>query len=163
MVASVCVGLALAMAGLRCSSQAPSGDSCNPDENGVTGSGTTVIVLNVSDTAFTVGAIDGGPGEPNIVAENVADVKVTLTNVGTKPHDFVVRCLPTPNSDGCPTQSCFPPGASIPPLKPGASATIEFVTPIHEGRYIFVSDVPGDSQPTADGGATGLAGAFVLM
>jgi hypothetical protein len=154
-----CFGLVLAAA--RCSSPS-AGDVCNPDENGTAG-GTSVFELTVSDSAFTLGSGDSGPGEPNITVENLANVQLTMTNVGTKPHDFVIRCLPTPNTMGCSAESCFPPGARIPPLKPGAHATINFVTPIHEGAYPFVSDVPGDTNTSADGGVTGLVGQFVLM
>ena len=160
-LASACFGAVLAVG---CSSAAPGGgDPCNPDQNGVSGGTQVVIELAVSDTAFTVGAIDKGPGEPNITTENSVSVSLTMTNVGTKPHDFVIRCLPTPNSNGCPTQSCFPPEAALPPLKPGARATTVFVTPVHEGPYPFVSDVPGDTRSSSDGGLTGLVGQFVVM
>lgn len=158
---AACIGLSLAV--VRCSSNPPGGDPCNPDENGVTGSGTTVVLLEVSDTAFKVGTAEGGPPEPNITAENVASVQLTLTNVGTRPHDFVIQCQPTPNTNGCTTQSCFPADASIPSLKPGEKATRSFVTPIHEGNYPFISDLPGDTTAGPDGGLTGLVGQFVLM
>lgn len=138
------------------------GNPCLADQNGVSG-GAHVVQLTVSDTAFTVGAAEGGPGEPNITVENAAALTLTMTNVGTKPHDFVVRCLPTPNSSGCSMQSCFPPEAGIPPLQPGASATIVFTAPVHEGTYPFVSDLSGDTQPSPDGGLTGLVGQFVLL
>ena len=156
-----CAGWILAV--VRCSSNPPGGDRCNPDENGVTGTGTTVVLLDVSDTAFKVGTAEGGPPEPNITAENLAGVELTLTNVGTRPHDFVIQCQPTPNANGCPTQSCFPADASIPSLKPGEKATRSFVTPIHEGNYAFISDLPGDTTAAPDGGLTGLVGQFVLM
>jgi hypothetical protein len=122
-----------------------------------------VIDLTVSDTAFTVGAVDAGPGEPNITVENAATVTLTMTNIGTKPHDLVVQCRSTPNTNGCPTQSCFPADVGIPPLPPDASTTTVFVAPFQEGTYRFISDIPGDTQTSADGGVTGLAGQFVLL
>jgi hypothetical protein len=155
--------LALLLAGTRCSSgPSDSGDPCNPDENGTAG-GTNTFDLTVSDTGFTLGSLDAGPGEPNITVENLANVKLTMTNVGNKPHDFVIQCLATPNTMGCPTTSCFAPDAGIPTLQPGQSATTSFVTPVHEGIYPFISDLPGDTTTSADGGVTGLVGQFVLM
>jgi hypothetical protein len=137
-------------------------DSCAPgDQDGITG-GTDTVLLSVSDTGFGVGGPDSGSTQSNITVQNLASVSLTLTNIGTRPHDFVVQCLPTPNGRGCPTQSCFPTGANIPPLDPGTSATVTFTTPVTEGSYTFVSDVPGDST-LADGGATGLVGYFNLM
>jgi hypothetical protein len=143
---------ALTLAETSCSSTS-SGNGCNPDQNGMNNE-PVVVHLSVSDTAFTVGAADSGPGEPNITTENSSSVTLTVTNAGTRPHDFVVQCLATPNTLGCPTESCFPAGASIPPLAPGETKTVVFVTPPHEGSYTFVSDVAGDSA---------LAGRFVLM
>jgi hypothetical protein len=163
-LASAGAWFVVALSPAACSSAAPGGgDPCNPDQNGVSGGTQVVIELTVSDTAFTVGAIDSGPGEPNITTENSVTVSLTMTNVGSKPHDFAIRCLPTTNSNGCPTQSCFPHGADLPPLKPGAHATAVFVTPVHEGPYPFVSDVPGDTHAGADGSLTGLVGQFVVM
>ncbi len=140
----------------------PSGNPCLADQNGISG-GKQVIDLTVSDTAFTVGAAEGGPGEPNITVENATVVTLTMSNVGTKPHDFVIRCLATPNASGCPAQSCFAADAGIPPLQPGESATTVLVAPVHEGTYPFVSDLPGDTQTSEDGGVTGLVGQFVLL
>ncbi len=146
---------------LAACTSAPAGDPCQMDQNGVQG-GRQVIQLTVSDTAFTVGAADGGPGEPNITVENSATLTLTMSNIGTRPHNFAVQCLATPNASGCSMQSCFPPDAGIPALPPGASATTVFVAPRHEGTYLFVSDLPGDTQST-DGGVTGLVGQFVLQ
>ena len=156
--AGLCFALVLSAG--HCSS--PEAPKCTSDSNGING-GMRVIDLTVSDTAFTVGALDGGPGEPNITIENAATVSLTMTNVGTKPHDFVVQCLPTPNADGCPTQVCFGPEANLPQIQPGKSGTTTFVTPLREGLYPFISDVPGDTQTGADGGITGLVGQFVIM
>jgi hypothetical protein len=156
------LGLVVLLAGARCSIDSPS-TQCNPDSNGVSG-GTQVIDLTVSDTAFSVGAADSGPPEPNITVENAATLTLTLTNVGTRPHDFVVQCQSVPDvPKGCPAQVCFPPDADIPSLQPGQSATTTFVTPSHEGTYPFISDVPGDSERNDDGGLGGLVGEFVLM
>jgi hypothetical protein len=152
-----CLSLAVAVA--RCSSS--SGDPCRTDADGIIG-GASTIQLTVSDTAFSVGAADSGSVEPNIVVQNLSRVTLTLTNVGTRPHDFVIRCLPTPNAAGCPTESCFPPEAGLGPVAPGGSATTTFMTPAVEGAYPFVSDQPGDSETAADGGP-GLLGEFVLM
>jgi hypothetical protein len=120
------------------------------------------VYLTVSDTAFAVGGVDSGSTQPNVTIENAATVTLTLTNVGTRPHDLVVECQPTPNTSGCPMQSCFPPEANIPALEPGRSATRTFVAPTHEGVYPFASDLPADlSSP--DGGGAGPVGEFVLM
>jgi hypothetical protein len=139
-------------------------DSCTPpDQDGQTGAGMATVLVSVSDTGFGVGGPDSGSTQSNITLQNLQETTLTLTNIGTKPHDFVIQCLPTPNSKGCPTQSCFPMGANIPSLDPGKSATVTFETPITEGSYTFVSDLAGDSTIAADGGATGLVGYFNLM
>jgi len=127
--------------------------ACNPDQNGTTG-GVNVIHLTMTDTGFTVGAVGNGPGEPNITTENLAHVMLTITNSGTRPHDFVIQCIATPNTSGCPQQTCFPPEANSTAIDPGAMKTLDFVTPAHEGAYPFSSDLPGD---------TALIGQFVLM
>lgn len=131
-----------------------SGSSCKPgDTDGVIG-GCYAFDLAVDDTGFT----------PIILkAQNLGQVTLQLTNNGTRPHDFVVDCLPTPNDQGCPPQSCFPAAASLAPLAPGASVTTTFVTPNPEGIYTFHSDVAGDSGQGADGGLTGLWGQFVIQ
>jgi hypothetical protein len=149
--------VALLVAAARCSST--DSVSCFPDANGVSG-GARVIDVVVTDTAFSVGSADAA-FEPNITVENLATVQLTVQNAGTKPHDFVVDCLPTPNSAGCPAESCFPAAADLPAIAPGQSASTTFMTPAHEGSYRFSSDLPGDVP--ADGGATSLVGAFVLM
>jgi hypothetical protein len=143
----------------------PGAPTCNADADGVTGmnAGSVAVDLTVSDTAFAVGAPDSGSTEANITVQNLATVILTMTNVGSKPHDFVVQCLPTPNANGCPAESCFPGSANFPALEPGASATATFTTPAHEGGYRFISDQPGDTQTTADGGVTGLVGQFNVM
>jgi hypothetical protein len=150
--------------------------SCTPDDaDGING-GDYPVLLNVSDTAFTVGGADSGSTEPNIATQNLGDVTLTLTNIGTKPHDMVIECIPSGLPAGCVRSSCFPnpadagstPGSItlIPTLQPGESKTVTFVTPAIEGGYIFISDEPGDDTHynSADGGTTGnLVGEFVLM
>ena len=146
-----------------CSSKSDDNDACNPgDQDGVVG-GNNIVLVNVSDTGYAVGGVDSGSTEPNIAVENLAMVTLTLTNVGTTPHDLQIACIPTGSPAGCPTMSCFPANANIPSLAPGASATVSFTTPAVEGAYQFTSDVPGDSTTEADGGVTGLVGEFVLM
>lgn len=159
-LAGACVGLAFAATRCTSSGSTASGDPCNPDQNGTSG-GTSVVNLTVSDTAFAVGSPDSG--ETNVTVENGDSVVLTFTNVGTKPHDLVISCLQTPNTMGCPSESCFAGDAGIPPVQPGASVTTTIVTPQHEGSYPFYSDVPGDTEANADGGLVGLLGAFNLM
>ncbi len=159
-VAAMCATLP-AMAG--CGSNATSGNSCSPgDQDGVVG-GKNVVLMNVSDTAFAVGGVDSGSDQRNIAVQNLSIVMLTLTNVGTKPHDLVVQCIPTGLPAGCPTESCFPPSANISALSPAQSAATTFTTPAVEGAYQFISDVPGDTQTDSSGVVGGLVGEFVLQ
>lgn len=138
-------------------------DSCNPgDQDGVLG-GTNTVLLNVSDTAYSVGGVDSGSTEPNIAVQNLSHVELTLTNVGTRPHGLHIACIPTGLPAACPAMSCFPDSANIPSLAPGDSVTVTFATPALEGAYPFGSDEAGDTSTGADGGVTGLVGEFVLM
>jgi CARDB protein len=138
-------------------------DSCNPDDrDGVVGGNQTVLV-SVSDTDFAVGGVNSGSTERNIAVQNSSTVTLTLTNVGTKPHDLHIACIPTGLPANCPATSCFPDHANIPALTPGDSTTVTFVTPAEEGAYQFTSDVDGDTSIDADGGVTGLVGELVLM
>ena len=134
--------------------EAASSGSCKPgDSDGITG-GCDAFDLSVDDIAFS----------PIILkTQNLAQVTLTLKNSGTRPHDFTVECLATPNSLGCPPQSCFPAAASVAAVPPGGSATTTFVTPNPEGIYVFRSDVPGDSAIDVDGGVSGLWGQFVIQ
>ena len=87
---AACLGLALT--GASCSSTEGSGSgssglnggssmSCTPDDaDGING-GDYPVLLNVSDTAFTVGGADSGSTEPNIATQNLGDVTLTLTNI----------------------------------------------------------------------------------
>jgi hypothetical protein len=166
----------LAFAATNCSSTSGgnSGGSCVPGDNdGINGIGEGVhpVLVNVSDTAFAVGGVDSGSTERNIATQNLDSVTLTLTNVGNKPHDMVIQCIPSGLPAGCPQTSCFPGDAGlpagyvtlVPALEPGQSTTTSFVTPAVEGEYQFISDEPGDTKSDADGGLTGLVGDFVLM
>lgn len=133
---------------LRCNGGAGGGSSCFDDENGLTG-GDYTFVLTVDDTGFS---------KQILQSENLAQITLTLTNVGTKPHGFEVECIPTSAPPGCPATSCFPDGSTIAPLAPGASTTVTFDTPSVEGIYQFKSTEAGD------GAVSGLNdGQFILM
>jgi hypothetical protein len=129
-------------------------DPCKPgDSDGIIG-GNFTFDVGVTDTSFS----------PTILkAQNLANVTLSLTNTGTKPHDFAMDCLPTPNANGCPSRSCFADTARIGPVAPHASAKATFTTPNPQGIYIFRSDLPGDTQATGDGGTTGLIGYFIVQ
>ena len=135
--------LVTALAATCCTSnndQANGGDagkSCAPnDQDGIIG-GDAKFLLTVNDQGFT----------PLVIAaENAANVTLELVNAGTKSHDFVIDCIPNPNTVGCPQTSCFPEQADIEPLPPGATAETSFVTPLIEGIYYFHSDEPGDTD-----------------
>ncbi len=154
---------------VACSGSSP---TCTPgDADGVIGGAYTVL-LNVSDTAFTVGGVDSGSTSNIISVQNEGNVSLKVTNVGTKPHDVDVLCIPSGLPAQCMQQtSCFPGSAGsdpssialVPVLQPGASTTVNFTAPVIEGVYPFVSDQPGDSEVESDGGVEGLTGAFVLM
>jgi hypothetical protein len=164
LLVAVAIGFSLVGVSACSSSKSDDGsDSCNPgDQDGVVG-GNDIVLVNVSDTGYAVGGVDSGSTEPNIAVENSSHVTLTLTNVGSKPHDMQIACIPTGLPAGCPAMSCFPDNASIPSLAPGASTTVSFTTPAVEGAYQFTSDVGDDSTTGADGGVTGLVGEFVLM
>jgi len=115
--------------------------ACYPDNDGING-GEYTFVLTVDDTGFS---------KTILTTQNDAVATVMLTNMGTTPHGFMVGCtsvLPAyPDLPaGCPTVACFPSGATIPPLAPGASQTITFDTPTPDGHiYPFKSTEPADS------------------
>ena len=112
-------------------------DSCTPDDADGIISEPATLVVTVNDTEFA----------PKILTtQNSSAITLTLKNQGTAPHSFVVDCLPTPNSDGCPMQSCFPSEAKVDPVAPGGEATIMFQTPLVEGIYNFHSDVAEDTE-----------------
>lgn len=140
---------------VSCSSIGPDADfvedagACYPDTDGING-GSYTIDLAVDDSGFLATAADAGTKEV-IATQNDAQVTLTLTNTGSKPHGFEVGCAnvcsvyPTLPA-GCSPLACFPPGATIAPIAPGASATVTFVTPTPDGLiYPFKSTAPGDS------------------
>jgi hypothetical protein len=151
---SIVVGALLAsvLAGVRCSSGIDAGP-CGPgDSDGLSG-GHWTFDLTASDTSFTPAILK---------AQNLSSITLTLTNAGSKPHDFVIDCLPTPNANGCPAASCFDDASVIGPIAPEASVTATFDTARVDGIYRFRSDLPGDTQ-TGDGGMTGLVGQFIVQ
>ena len=109
--------------------------SCEPgDADGVIG-GKYTFEVTVDDDAF----------KPTILkAQNTATVTIVLTNAGTVPHGFGVRCIKTPNDTGCPTQSCFPDEATIEPIEPGEKTTTVFDIPRVEGIYPIYSSADDD-------------------
>jgi hypothetical protein len=163
-------GLLLAAAGCSSSGGGDNGDSCTPGDNDSVAGGPFTALVNVSDTAYAVGGVDSGSTSPNVAFENLDMVTLTLTNVGTRPHDLVVQCIPSGLPAMCSLQtSCFPGSPAslagyitiVPSVDPGQSMTVMFKAPLVEGAYAFVSDAPGDSSP--DGGLSGPMGEFVLM
>jgi hypothetical protein len=94
---------------------------------------------------------DTGFSKLLLATQNDAQATLTLTNNGTTPHGFKVGCTSVAPAypdlpAGCRTTTCFPDNASIPPLAPGASATIIFDTPNPDGLiYPFTSNEPADS------------------
>ncbi|MEO8902348.1 MAG: cupredoxin domain-containing protein [Polyangiaceae bacterium] len=156
------LGFALALPS-ACGSEAKDRDSsCQPDDqDGVVG-GTMTVLLTVSDTGFAVGAPGSGSTQRNITVENSSTVKLTVTNVGKKPHSFVVACIPSGLPAACPQTSCLPDEANIPAIDPGESVSVTFHTPAVEGAYQFTSDVNGDVTIDKDGTVRGLVGEFVL-
>jgi hypothetical protein len=160
--------------GVSCSSVDPNAkptadqSACYPDNDGLI-SGTYTIAIAVNDTGFTDTALiqtsgkdddDDGAGRAkdvsdakNIIAtQNSAQITLTLTNTGTKPHGFQVGCVSVCSSystlpAGCSSQACFPPGATIAPIEPGTSQTVTFITPVPDGLlYPFSSSAPDDSS-----------------
>jgi hypothetical protein len=131
---------ALALSSSACGDdEGNGGDACAPDDlDGVIG-GDVTFEVTLGDDAFS----------PRILtAQNRAAVTLTLTNDSSGARGFFVECLPTPNDDGCPTESCFPDEARIEPIEPGTSATAEFEVPLVEGAYTIVS-APGETEPSA--------------
>jgi len=89
------------------------------DTDGIRG-GALVFVVHAGDAEFA----------PAIVkSENSAQITLTLRNVGTKPHGFVVDDID---------------GSEIAPIAPGASAIVTFETPDEETIYTIRSTAPGD-------------------
>jgi len=115
---------------------------CYPDSDGING-GQYTFDLTVDDTGFS---------KTILATQNNAQVVLKLTNTGKKHHGFQVECTNVasayPNLPaGCSADSCFPANSVIPPLAPGASATITFDTPTPDGFiYPFKSSEPADSD-----------------
>jgi hypothetical protein len=143
-------------ANVNCSTIGPDADfyqdagACYPDNDGITG-GSYTIDLVVDDTGFLASGGDDA-GTKNIIAtQNDAQVTLTLTNNGTKPHGFEVEpvnvCSVYPSLPaGCSPNASFPAGSTISTLAPGASVTVTFVTPTPDGLlYPFKSAVAADS------------------
>jgi hypothetical protein len=130
--------LATALLNFACGSgDARKNDACIPDDADGAVSEPARLMLTVSDSEFT----------PALLAtQNSSRITLIFENRGSRPHSFVVACMPTPNHDGCPTESCFPRASKIDPLAPGAKVSIVFDTPLVEGIYEFRSDVPEDSE-----------------
>jgi hypothetical protein len=125
--------------GAACSSNGEGSDSCEPDDfDGIQG-GEVPFEVFVTDDEF----------RPRILtAQNRANVTLTLTNEGSRPLGFFIECLPTPNDDGCPVESCFPEAAQIAAIEPGETATTEFEVPVVEGAYTVRAEL-GESEPSA--------------
>jgi hypothetical protein len=132
------IGFCLLFLVSACSDDRPE-DACQPDDlDGVIG-GEAEFVVTVDEDAFS----------PRILStQNRATVTLTLTNTGSEPHGFFIECLPTPNDDGCPTESCFTDDARIDPIAPGESSNVVFEVPIVEGTYSIVSE-PERDAPSA--------------
>jgi hypothetical protein len=135
-----------------CGDPEGSNDPCAPDDaDGVIG-GSVAFDLTVDEVGFS----------PTILAaQNKANVTLTLHNAGTKPHSFVIDCMPTPNINGCPTTSCFPASAAIDAIAPGESGMTAFEVPRSEGIHDYHSDVAGDAPTPCTAGAPG-CGQFVV-
>jgi hypothetical protein len=127
--------------------------TCFPDHDGIVG-GAYVVDIGVDDNEFTAIAPDDDSGATmkNIIGtQNDANITLTLTNNGTKPHGFQVACVSVCDvysslPAGCPASACFPSDSTIAPIQPGASATVMFITPTPDGLiYPFFSNGPGDS------------------
>lgn len=137
--------------------------ACYPDYDGVTDQRYTIAIA-VNDDGFTsAGGGDAGPRKI-IATQNGSPVTLTLTNEGTKPHGFQVGCVSVCSAyaelpAGCAPTACFPAGASIAPIAPGASATVTFVTPIPD-NVIY----PFSSSASDDRSVPGLnAGQWAIM
>jgi hypothetical protein len=123
---------------------------CYPDNDGING-GSYTIDLIVDDTGFTADTPDGGTKDI-ISTQNDAQVTLTLTNMGTRPHGFEVlstRVCPSYANlpAGCSPLATFPMNSTIAPIAAGTSTTVSFDTPTPDGLiYPFISQAPGDSS-----------------
>jgi hypothetical protein len=129
----VCVGSLLAFCGC---SDGGAGDKCElEDADGIIG-GSYTFMLRIDDNRFNPILLSG---------QNKADVTLTVVNEGTGQDGFSIDCLPTPNDDGCATESCFPVSHATGAIGPGSSATVKFKIPEVEGIYTFRA-LPDDDQ-----------------
>jgi hypothetical protein len=122
-----------------CGADGEERDRCEPDDfDGIQG----------GDVAFDVVVNDDEFSPRILTAQNRGRILLTLTNEGTRPLGFLIECLPTPNDDGCPKESCFPDAAQIAPIEPGETETREFEVPIPEGIYPVAAE-PESREPSA--------------
>jgi len=148
--------LALATAGCSSGDEPMSddeGDACHPTDADGIEAGDYTFVVAVNDQGYT----------PRILkSQNLGNITLTLKNVGSKPHDLVIDCIPI-DAPGCPKTSCFPATANVTTVVPGETATTTFTVPYVEGIYTFRSDVGADSTAETDGGVTGIWGQYVVQ
>lgn len=131
------LSLLAALAAAACSDPGAGEDVCSLDDaDGVVG-GSYVFEVSVDDAAFFPVVLK---------AQNDSAVTLRLTNTGSTPHNLVFDCLPTPNDNRCPSESCFPEQAQVPSVAPGESASVNFDTPLPEGIYDFRSNLASDTQ-----------------
>jgi hypothetical protein len=128
--------LSFGVAVSRCASTKSTAKStCTEVGDGISGGAATLAIV-VDDDGF----------RPRVVtAQDKAKVTLTLKNEGTRPHGFMVECVPTPDHEGCPMESCFPDNATIAPIPPGGSATITFLAPDLERLHPIRSTAHGDT------------------
>jgi hypothetical protein len=165
--------LLLSIALVHCSSSSAGGGTssgdggdCYPDNDGVNDTPQTIDLV-VDDTGFYSGSPDSGisdAGMKNVITtQNSSTITLTLTNMGTKDHGFVVECTSvTPAYPdlpaGCPSMACFPSASTITALPAGMSKTVTFLTPVPDNLlYPFKSNEAGDSSVPGLDGSTGTA------
>jgi hypothetical protein len=127
--------LSFGVAVSRCASKKSSASTCAEVGDGISGGAAALVVI----------ADDNGFSPRVLFAQDKARVTLTLKNQGTRPHGFEVECVPTPNLDGCPSESCFPDNAAIAPIPPGGAATKTFLAPDLERLYPIRSTAHGDT------------------
>lgn len=128
-----------------------------PPANTISISGSRVHLSVLSgpgtDLAFPI----GGPTNPTIKVQAVANVTIHFLNIGTLPHSWVLLTQGPPYAADPPTEVAFP-GAETPDAMmgtpSGGNATISF-TASTAGTYWYVCHVPGHA-------AGGMYGKFVV-
>src|ERR1700733_7411429 len=94
--ASSCNSRSSGSSGVSCSAIGPDAElsqdagACYPDNDGING-GSYMIDLIVDEKGFLASGPDAGVKDI-IATQNDAQVTLTLTNNGTKPHGFEVEC-----------------------------------------------------------------------